>query len=383
MSADPALDARIRELAERDQPLAVELLREAIRIPADFVARSVDEGGDPDCGLSNHEGPRLEYLRGKVLELGAADGPEDAGFDEFGNLWWQVEDPGDGIPGEEKTVVFLDGHVDTVRALRERWHEAIGGGVDPYQGLTDPSRVDRDFLRRELGYLPPEGEWRHLIWGRGSADQLGGVVCQLLATRILRELRPEGALRGVIVRSYATVAEEDNDGGGPMYVMRHELPGLVERMQFLDTVTYLPDDILTKVDRASMAVGLEARVPCLDHRVVELAWRLPRRMKVRDGQGKWLLRQLLYKHVPQRLIERPKQGFAVPVGQWLRGPLRDWAEDLLEPRGLAHDDLLEPAPIRQCWAEHLSGRRNWQHRLWGVLMLQAWRQASRPAAPDA
>ncbi|MFQ5953589.1 MAG: asparagine synthase (glutamine-hydrolyzing) [Kiloniellales bacterium] len=155
-----------------------------------------------------------------------------------------------------------------------------------------------------------------------------------------------------------------------------DLSGLVDRMQFLDTVTYLPDDILTKVDRASMAVSLEARVPCLDHRVVELAWRLPVRMKVRDGEGKWLLRRLLYKHVPRRLIERPKQGFAVPVGPWLRGPLRAWAEELLDPRALAEDDLLEPAPIRRRWAEHLSGRRNWQHQLWGVLMLQAWRRAA-------
>jgi putative selenium metabolism hydrolase len=220
-----SLDSKIARLAQTCLPLAVEILQEAVRLPADFVDRPPAEGGDPLCGLSNHEGPRLEYLRRKVLEVGAAAGPEDVGFDAFGNLWWRVEDPDDGVPPEEKTVVWLDGHTDTVQALRPRWHEALGGGLDPYLGLTDPAKVDREFLRRELGWLPPEEEWEHLLWGRGSADQLGGVVCQILATKILRELRAEGALSGVAVVSYATVAEEDNDGGGPMYVMRRELPG--------------------------------------------------------------------------------------------------------------------------------------------------------------
>jgi asparagine synthase (glutamine-hydrolysing) len=146
----------------------------------------------------------------------------------------------------------------------------------------------------------------------------------------------------------------------------------VERMSFADAVGYLPDDILCKVDRASMAASLETRVPFLDHRVAAVAARVPDGMKVRDGRGKYILRQLLYRHVPAELIDRPKSGFAVPVGQWIRGPLRDWAEDLLEPSCLAGDGFFDPGPIRHRWAEHLSGRRESTPALWSVLMFQAW-----------
>jgi putative selenium metabolism hydrolase len=219
-----SLDQRIRELAERDRPLAIELLREMVRLPADWVDRPVEDGGDPACGLSNHEAPRLEFLRRKAVELGSVEDPDSIDYDAFGNLRWSVENHDDGVAADEKVVVWLDGHTDTVAALRPRWHEGVGPGLDPYLGLTDESSVDRAALREELGWLPPDEEWKHLLWGRGSADQLGGVVCQLVACRILRELAGEGALDGVVVVSYATVAEEDNDGGGPMYAMRRELP---------------------------------------------------------------------------------------------------------------------------------------------------------------
>jgi len=149
-------------------------------------------------------------------------------------------------------------------------------------------------------------------------------------------------------------------------------PDYAAWMMAMDMRTYLPGDVLHKVDRASMAVALEARVPLIDHRVAEFALSLPPAMKLRQGRGKWLLRQVLYRHVPQQIFDRPKQGFGVPIDQWLRGPLRDWARGLLEPARLAREGFLDPAPVARALDEHLTGRANRQYQLWAVLMFQAW-----------
>lgn len=224
-----------------------------------------------------------------------------------------------------------------------------------------PARIDRFF-----SMMPPHlrvrlaGDKVHKLAGALDVDSVDAVNRHLLSQwkdpdrLVLGAREPHGILWDETLREW--------------------IPDVVQRMQFLDLVTYLPDDILVKVDRASMAVSLEARVPLLDHRVVEFAWRLPRSMTVRGGVRKWILRRVLRRYVPNELVERPKMGFGVPIDSWLRGPLRDWAEDLLDETRLRREGFFDPAPIRLEWTEHLSGRRNWQYPLWDVLMFQAWQQ---------
>jgi asparagine synthase (glutamine-hydrolysing) len=146
----------------------------------------------------------------------------------------------------------------------------------------------------------------------------------------------------------------------------------IEQMMLFDTINYLPDDILVKVDRAAMAVSLETRIPFLDYKVYEFAWQLPFQYKIRNGNSKWLLRQLLYRYVPENLIDRPKMGFGVPIDSWLRGPLKDWAADLLDERKIREQGFFKSEVISKRWNEHISGRRNWHFQLWTVLMFQQW-----------
>jgi len=208
-----------------------------------------------------------------------------------------------------------------------------------------------------LGRLPGAprlaGDKMHKLAGLFDADSEDGVYRRLLT----HWPDPESMVPGA--REPKGLLWDD--------ALRVEQPDFMSRMQLLDTLHYLPDDILTKVDRATMAVSLEGRVPLLDHRLVAFAWSLPAQQKVRGGQGKWLLRRVLDRYVPAHLIDRPKMGFAVPIDDWLRGPLKDWAAALLDRPG-----PIDMAPVKLAWAEHQTGRRNWQYHLWAVLMFQAW-----------
>ena len=242
----------------------------------------------------------------------------------------------------------------------------------------------RRLMGRALTFLSPE-QW----------DQLG----EMLRVVLPRELQMS-ALGDKIHKLAGIIDVENPDELYQRLVSQHRDPGSLvigtsekaiwadaqamelerqdfsERMMFHDLVGYLTDDILTKVDRAAMAVSLETRVPMLDHHVVEYAWQLPLHMKIRNGQGKWLLRKVLGRYVPNALIDRPKMGFGIPLDSWLRGPLREWAEELLDEQRLRREGYFHPVPIREKWNEHLSGKRNWQYWLWNVLMFQAWLDSS-------
>jgi asparagine synthase (glutamine-hydrolysing) len=263
------------------------------------------------------------------------------------------------------------------------------GGDEIFGGYRRYYRADR--LRRSLASTP--------TIGRGAAARLldalaagEGVLGQALPRR-WRSLSARRTLHRIAAcvgaaddtALYRTLASQVNDPAayvlqagehkGPLWdcTIADDIPNFLERMGYLDTVTSLPDQMLTKVDRASMAASLEARVPLLDHRIVEFVWQLPPSMKFQGPrENKLLLRSVLYRHVPRALVDRRKRGFGAPVRAWLRGALRDWAEESLAERRLAEDGLFDPAAIRAVWSEHLSGRANWERLLWRVLMFQAW-----------
>jgi len=253
----------------------------------------------------------------------------------------------------------------------------------------------------KISRLPPAGRRALAAALERSPDSLLRFLSLLASTATPASMSPDrmrklGAMiasptAGALYREFLSHWREPSSvvigGEEPDYLLARSddwmvSEELVENMCLADLSSYLPDDILTKVDRTSMAVSLEARVPILDHRVVEFASQIPSRMKIRNGQSKWLLRQVLYRHVPPELIDRPKMGFGVPIDEWLRGPLRDWAEALLSEETLRQQGFLKPEPVLTKWREHLSGQRRWHYYLWDVLMFQAWWEHTEQARPD-
>jgi asparagine synthase (glutamine-hydrolysing) len=230
---------------------------------------------------------------------------------------------------------------------------------------------------KSLHAVPPPriGKWLGLLplWGR--LRQAPGEKLHRLADHLSAQDPAEVYLRAISMwpqPSKVVLGAAEREIVQQAIQTYSSLPSFLEMAMLTDLSNYLPDDILTKVDRASMAVSLEARVPLLDHRVVEFAWRLPLRFKMRRGQTKWALRQVLHRYVPPRLVDRPKMGFSMPIDLWLRGPLREWAGDLLAPDSLRRQGFFEVDTVVEKWKQHACGSHNWQHLLWPVLMFQAW-----------
>lgn len=257
------------------------------------------------------------------------------------------------------------------------------GGDELFAGYSRYFRAAAWWRRRERMPAALRAPASALL--RGAASALPGGAGHR-AARLAQVL--SAAHTGDFYRDFVSYWKNPAEaviGAGPLRsVFDEPAPGdIVAAMTLLDVRTYLPDDILVKVDRAAMAASLETRVPLLDHHVYAFARRLPMRYLVREGRGKWLLRQVLYRHVPRELIERPKKGFSVPLAEWLRGPLREWAHDLLDPARLRREGLFHEGPIQRKWREHVAGRRDWSTHLWSILMVQAWLEASAGPEPGS
>lgn len=275
-------------------------------------------------------------------------------------------DGGDELFAGYNRHVMGQGMWDQMRRVPLVLRRALAIGVHAVsptnwdRGLSMARRVGSRFIqRRKIGYHAHK--WASALEAKEPLD--------IYRRFVSHWNEPASVVRGA--HEPRTLAFDES---------RVPLSRLTEDMMALDMVTYLPDDILVKVDRASMAVGLEARVPLLDLEVVEFAWQLPLQLKLRDGRGKYLLREVLYRYVPRELIDRPKAGFGVPIDAWLRGPLRGWAEELLSPTRLRDDGFFDVEVVRNLWNAHIQGRVDAQYHLWDVLMFQAWRTDVSPAA---
>src|SRR5690348_16838302 len=270
-------------------------------------------------------------------------------------------DGGDEVYGGYNRYTFGERMLLRMRRVPRPVRRSVAAGID----ALSPASWDRAY-RAVARVLPSTfqhrlpGEKLHKMARVMSADSVPHMYRSLLSAWP----DPEHVVRG----------EREAPDEVEHLLERRDLSRLLDHVMLSDQLTYLPDDQLAKVDRVSMAVSLEARVPLVDHRLVEFSWRLPASMKARNGEGKWLLRQVLYRLVPREIVDRPKMGFSVPLEQWLRGPLREWAEDLLSTERLERDGVLHAAPIRRAWSELVSGRSEVALGLWAVLMFQAWHE---------
>ena len=266
-------------------------------------------------------------------------------------------DGGDELFGGYNRYVYGTRMLPRVNRLPRAVRQRVAAGI----GTVPAAAWDR--FHRVAGAMVPAAEQRfgeriHKIGNLMSAGSMAGMYCSLLSAW----QQPEQLLID------GSFVDDPNSE-----VLEYAEPaGLLDRMMLADQSHYLPDDLLAKVDRASMAVSLEVRAPLLDHRVVEFSWRLPRALKLRGNVGKWILRQVLYRRVPREIVERPKMGFSVPIDRWLRGPLRPWAEDLLAPQRLDGSGLA-PGPIANAWRDLQESRRSVGAALWAIVLFQAWR----------
>jgi asparagine synthase (glutamine-hydrolysing) len=278
-----------------------------------------------------------------------------------------------GISGDGGDELFGGYHAYLVNSRAWRRYGRIPAGVRGMLGRAIGAMAARrwDWLLRRGGVQRENAGWRFY--------RLGLTLAQPTQERFYRNLismweEPEALLPGVVEPPTIFTVPKNQE---TFRLSPRFSPRFSERMMWLDAVLYLPDDVLVKVDRASMAVSLEARAPLLDYRVAEFAWRVPTELKIRDGEGKWLLRQLAYRLAPRELLDRPKAGFAVPVGEWIRGPLREWAEALVE--ATRREGILEIGPVMERWEAHRDGRADWAGPMWTVLMFQAWMESMREA----